>query len=659
MTSNDSPTLAQSHESLDPPRPFLDTPRESAYGNASNRSSYVDSPLVDASTKEAGGMVAHATSIRRKLVWALGGVAALAVILLAILLPLHFTGHLGSSGEPKGAAVSSSGSGEGGDVPGEADPASPEGLTSGGNGTMLTLDSGEELMYINPFGGYWAYDPEDLYGSYGKANEWTPALNETWTWGQDRVFGVNLGGLFVLEPFIVPALFQKYDGTVDEWTLYTAMAGNGNTEQDFIEMVGAGLNWIRLPIPYWAIQGSVWDGEPFPDGLCWKYILRVISWARKYGIRVNIDVHAVPGSQNGYNHSGKLGQVNFLNGAMGMANAQRLLEYNRILMEFFAQEEYRNVVVMFGIINEPLLARIGRQTLNSFFFQSYSEIRNDITGVGEGHGPYVVIHDGFGSTGAWVGTFDGADRMILDTHPYFAFSGSANNAPIATGMELEDAGGVWPLQACNAWGPMMNRSNTNFGVTVAGEFSCGYNDCGLFVRGVGNGAMYGGDCSLFEDASQWNATLKAGIKTFIMASMDSLNDWFFWTWKIGNSTAGHVQAPLWSYKLGLLEDYVPRDPRTARGASTINNVAGAGAPATALPTYTATAAVPTLTASASFSDARGVGGGDVDGWYATGDNAPAVTAVAGCVYPDPWDALEVALPATTCDDGTASTITAA
>lgn len=41
-----------------------------------------------------------------------------------------------------------------------------------------------------------------------------------------ETFRVNLGGLFVLEPFISPALFQKYPGTVDEWTLSQAMAAD-------------------------------------------------------------------------------------------------------------------------------------------------------------------------------------------------------------------------------------------------------------------------------------------------------------------------------------------------------------------------------------------------------------------------------------------------
>lgn len=45
---------------------------------------------------------------------------------------------------------------------------------------------------------------------------------------------VNLGGLFVLEPFISPALYQKYPGAIDEWTLSQLMAAdtaNGGLNQ--------------------------------------------------------------------------------------------------------------------------------------------------------------------------------------------------------------------------------------------------------------------------------------------------------------------------------------------------------------------------------------------------------------------------------------------
>lgn len=91
-------------------------------------------------------------------------------------------------------------------------------------------------------------------------------------------------------------------------------------------MAGAGLNWIRLPIPFWTVDkwNTTSDQEPFLARTSWKYILRIFRWARKYGIRINLDLHTAPGSQNGYNHSGKAGQINFMNGIMGCVGDRNL-----------------------------------------------------------------------------------------------------------------------------------------------------------------------------------------------------------------------------------------------------------------------------------------------------------------------------------------------
>jgi hypothetical protein len=258
---------------------------------------------------------------------------------------------------------------------------------------------------------------------------------------------------------------------------------------------------------------------------------------------------------------------------MGLANAQRALDYIRIITEFISQPEWVDVVPVFSIVNEALLTTIGRdQIITLYVFVSlhalacansqsvgsyllaHDMIRN-ITGYGEGHGPYIAIHDGFEGTAAWTDFLQGSDRVILDTHVYFAFDNQYTWPPIATGTGLS-AGGVWPQQACNAWGVAMNTrcvcvfshplpfsfsfadfsflwcSQTAFGVTLAGEFSNGFNDCGLYLTGVGNTVSYGTECALFLDASQWNATMKAGLMEFALASMDALQNWFFWTWKV-------------------------------------------------------------------------------------------------------------------------------
>jgi hypothetical protein len=60
-----------------------------------------------------------------------------------------------------------------------------------------------------------------------------------------------------------------------------------------------------------------------------------------------------------------MGQINFLHGVMGVANAQRVLNYIRIFTEFITQPEYKNLVPMFGIMNEPVTGIIGKDQMTS------------------------------------------------------------------------------------------------------------------------------------------------------------------------------------------------------------------------------------------------------------------------------------------------------
>ena len=50
---------------------------------------------------------------------------------------------------------------------------------------------------------------------------------------------------------------------------------------------------------------------------------------------------------------------------MGIANAQRALEYMRVFTQFISQPQYSNVVPMFGIMNEAHIKTIGEEALTS------------------------------------------------------------------------------------------------------------------------------------------------------------------------------------------------------------------------------------------------------------------------------------------------------
>ena len=154
-----------------------------------------------------------------------------------------------------------------------------------------------------------------------------------------------------------------------------------------------------------------------------------------------------------------------------------------------------------------------------------------------------------------------------------------------------------------------------------------------------------------------------------------------------SSVTGSVEAPMWSYSLGLQNGWMPTDPRTSEGtcnAAGVNKpfagplqpsqTGGVGAgtiapafvasfgqwpPATlasipdagVLPTYTPTGAVPTLPPPTYTlkSGATTVGG---NGWANANDNLGAPVNISGCTYPDGWAQTSIPLPTEACPSPT-------
>ncbi|CAH7666789.1 glycoside hydrolase superfamily, partial [Phakopsora pachyrhizi] len=149
-----------------------------------------------------------------------------------------------------------------------------------------------------------------------------------------------------------------------------------------------------------------------------------IEMGKKIWFMCYLDLHMVPRIQNGYNHSGRWGSINFFVGLMGIAKAQCSFNYICTLTQFISQSEYSNVVPMYSVLNEPLVQKIGSNQKRSYYLQVYQMMR-EIAGFGQGKGPMMVIHDSFNELGAghtgWGGFLIGADRLGLDTHTYSAF----------------------------------------------------------------------------------------------------------------------------------------------------------------------------------------------------------------------------------------------
>jgi hypothetical protein len=161
-------------------------------------------------------------------------------------------------------------------------------------------------------------------------------------------------------------------------------------------------------------------------------------------------------------------------------------------------------------------------TSRNSYLEAYTLVR-EASGIGEGNGPYVSLHDGFLPRDQWAGFLPGADRLILDSHPYMCF-GTQSNADMST----------YATSPCDSWGASINASMTAFGMTTAGEWSNAVTDCGKWVNGVGQGQRYDGtyasggpwpsmgNCTVWTDWANYSAAKKQAIKTFAMASMDAL-----------------------------------------------------------------------------------------------------------------------------------------
>jgi glucan 1,3-beta-glucosidase len=386
---------------------------------------------------------------------------------------------------------------------------------------------------------------------------------------------VNLGGWLSLEPFITPSLFN-YDsqlGIIDEWTLTTYLGKNANSvlekhyatfvsEQTFIDIAAAGLDHVRIPFSYWAIV--TYDGDPYVFRTSWRYLLRGIEWARKHGLRINLDVHGLPGSQNGWNHSGRQGTIGWLNGTDGTLNAQRSLDIHNQLSQFFAQDRYKDIVAFYGLVNEPRMTALVTSDVLNWTASAYEIVKNN------GVNAYVVFGDGFEGLANWQGKLTGYSGLVLDAHQYEIFNAGQIVYNHTTKVNY----------ACSGWTEQAEQSmdtSTGFGPTMFAEWSQADTDCATYLNNVGWGTRWEGtyasgdnstqvlspdcptqnsDCSCTNAnaaGSSYSDAYKQFLLMFAEAQMSSFEKgwgWFYWTWITEDATQ-------WSYQLGLAAGILP------------------------------------------------------------------------------------------------------
>ncbi|KAL4975071.1 glycoside hydrolase superfamily [Aspergillus desertorum] len=356
----------------------------------------------------------------------------------------------------------------------------------------------------------------------------------------DRIRGVNLGGWLVLEPWITPSLFDEAgDEAVDEYTLAEVLGSEEAaarlsehwstfiTEEDFSLISQAGLNYVRIPIGYWA--AAPLDEEPYVHGQL-EHLDNAIAWARAHNLKVIVDLHGAPGSQNGFDNSGRRGPVGW---DQGDTVAQTLLAFEVLAQRYLPEDD---IVTIIEALNEPHIpGGINQDQLKAYYRETLTRAQRSSPDA------TLLLNDGFVQTEGWNGFMTG-ENVMMDTHHYEVFEGGQNAWNIEKHIDAACQLGRHHLQLVDK-------------PVIVGEWTGALTDCTKYLNGKNIGIRYDG--TLVSSAAVGPcgnrsvgsvADLSPGeivnTRRFIEAQMDAFelrNGWVFWTWKTEGAPGWDMQ----------------------------------------------------------------------------------------------------------------------
>jgi glucan 1,3-beta-glucosidase len=310
-----------------------------------------------------------------------------------------------------------------------------------------------------------------------------------------------LGGWLVLESWMVP---EPYRGTnaSDEYSLCLSLGSQARerldrhretfiTAEDFQWIRKCGLNAVRLPVGYWALEAP----KPYVESS--RFVDFAFDQCEKNGLKLLLDLHGAPGSQNGWDHSGRSGPINW------PKEPQNIQETLRIL-ETFAQK-YGRHPALYGIelLNEPR-DQVPLEILQQFYQDAYARLRKLLD-------PQIAIvfHDSFRAL-AWKNFMQAPafTNVILDTHLYQCFD---EKAKARTALEQ--------LAFALNRKETLDRMQREELPTMVGEWSLALP--GQSMRGL----------SPFQVESATRAYADAQLLNY-----EGTRGWFFWSYKLRSNS---------------------------------------------------------------------------------------------------------------------------
>ncbi|PWN32599.1 glycoside hydrolase [Meira miltonrushii] len=267
----------------------------------------------------------------------------------------------------------------------------------------------------------------------------TPLPKWNLTDPESKMVGVSIGNWLVLERWLSEDWFVSEVGNGpiwDEWG-FTQTLGNDkalsalqqhwNTwinESDFDTMKSVGINTVRIPVGYWAFVDTA-QGEPYLSKAGQTdQLQKVLGWLYDRGMYAFIDLHGMPGSQNGDQSSGHNGTINWFNSEY-FGYSYNVLNAT---IDWVKASNYSSVVHSICPVNEP---RPGTDSgklsqLTSYYETSYNLLKNA--------GFIMQFHHGFLNNPfqAWADFATGKDPnyIAFNNNPYpgwFPSNPNANN----------------------------------------------------------------------------------------------------------------------------------------------------------------------------------------------------------------------------------------